>query len=43
MKTKYIKDTIKILKQIDDLRVLIKIYTVAKTHLTILQEKGGTE
>ena len=38
----YIKEIIKILFQINDVRVLIKIYTVAKTHLSILQEKGVT-
>ena len=41
-RVKYIKETVKIMCQIKDVRVLIKIYTVAKTHLSILQEKGGT-
>lgn len=41
-KTGYIKDTERIMRQIDDVKVLKKIYTVAKTHLGILQEKGGT-
>ena len=41
MKEKYIKEIVKILYQIKDMSVLIKIYTVAKTHLAILQEKDS--
>lgn len=40
-KEEYIDKIMKIVQQIDDVDVLIKIYTVAKTHLHILQEKGG--
>ena len=40
MERKYIKEIIKILWQIDSEEVLNKIYTVAKTHLDILREKG---
>lgn len=41
MKKRYIKEIIGIIRQIDNPYVLMKIYTVAKTHLAILQEKGG--
>lgn len=41
MKKKYIKEIISIIRQIDNPVILMKIYTVAKTHLAILQEKGG--
>lgn len=41
MKRKYIKEIIGIIRQIDDPTVLMKIFIVAKTHLAILQEKGG--
>lgn len=41
MKKRYIKEIIAIIRQIDNLVVLMKIYTVAKTHLAILREKGG--
>lgn len=37
----YIKETIRIIRQIDNPVVLMKIYTVAKTHLAILREKEG--
>lgn len=42
MKRKYIRETLRILWKINDIKILIKIYTVAKTHLGILEEKGGT-
>lgn len=32
----YIKETIRIIRQIDNVVVLMKIYTFAKTHLAIL-------
>lgn len=41
MRMKYIKEIIKILYQIKDVNVLAKIYTVTKTHLTILEEKDN--
>lgn len=41
MRNHYIKEIIRILSQIDNPVILMKIYTVAKTHLAILQEKGG--
>lgn len=41
MKKRYIKEIIAIIRQIDNPVILMKIYTVAKTHLAILQEKGG--
>lgn len=37
----YIKEVIRIMRKIDSPVVLMKIYTVAKTHLVILQEKEG--
>lgn len=41
MRKRYIKEIVRILRQIDNPVILMKIYTVAKTHLEILQEKGG--
>lgn len=43
MKREYMRAIFKILRQIDDSAILSKIYTFAKTHLEILQEKGGAE
>lgn len=43
MKKRYIKEIISIIHQIDSPVILMKILTVAKTHLAILQEKGGVE
>lgn len=43
MKEHLIEQVIKIMRQIDDTKILIKIYTVAKTHLEILQEKEGVD
>lgn len=40
-KEEYTEKIMKIVQRIDDVDVLIKIYTAAKTHLHILQEKGG--
>ncbi len=37
----YIKEIVRIIRQIDSPVVLMKIYTFAKTHLAILQEKEG--
>ncbi len=37
----YIKEIVRIIRQIDSPVVLMKIYTVAKTHLAILREKEG--
>lgn len=37
----YIKEVVRIMRKIDSPVVLMKIYTVAKTHLAILQEKEG--
>lgn len=39
MKKRYIKEIIGIIRQIDDPVVLMKICTVAKTHLSILNGK----
>lgn len=43
MKMHYIKEIIATIRQIDNPVVLMKILTVARTHLKILQEKGGAE
>lgn len=43
MKKRYIKEIICIIRQIDSPTVLMKILTIAKTHLDILQEKGGVK
>lgn len=43
MKKHYISEIIKTVCQIDNPVILMKILTVAKTHLKILQEKGGAE
>lgn len=37
----YIKEVVRIMRKIDNPTVLMKIYTVAKTHLAILREKEG--
>lgn len=39
MKKQYIKEIISIIRQIDNPVILMKILTVARTHLTILKEK----
>lgn len=39
MKKRYIKEIIHIIRQIDNPIILMKILTVAKTHLAILQDK----
>ncbi|MDE7198805.1 MAG: hypothetical protein K2O15_07965 [Lachnospiraceae bacterium] len=41
VKTKYIMETERIMRQIKDVEALKKIYTVAKTLLDIRREKGG--
>lgn len=41
MKEEYRKEIRKILREIKDERVLMVIYTFVKTHLEMLQEKGG--
>ncbi len=43
MKKHYIKEIVSIIRQIDNPVILMKILTVAKTHLEILREKGGAE
>lgn len=37
----YIKEVIRIMRRIDNTVILMKIYTLAKTHLEILKEKEG--
>lgn len=39
----YKKLIMELLQQMDDESTLIKIYTVVRTHLIILREKGGKE
>ena len=39
MKFRLIKNTLRIMLQINDVDILRKIYTVAKTHLEIIQER----
>ena len=41
MKKRYIKEIISVIRQIDNPEILMKILTVARTHLAILNEKGG--
>lgn len=41
MKKRYIKEIVSVIRQIDSPVILMKILTVARTHLEILQEKGG--
>ncbi|MDE6829020.1 MAG: hypothetical protein K2P34_01590 [Lachnospiraceae bacterium] len=41
MKEHLIEQVVKIMRQIDDTKILTKIYITAKTHLEILQEKEG--
>lgn len=41
MKKRYIKEIISVIRQIDNPTILMKILTVARTHLAILNEKGG--
>ncbi len=43
MKERYIKEIISVIQKIDNPVILIKILTVARTHLMILLEKGGEE
>lgn len=43
MKRRYIKEVLRIMWKITDESVLRSIYIVAKTHLAILEEKGGAE
>lgn len=39
MKLRLIKNTLRIMWQINDVNILRKIYTVAKTHLNIIKER----
>ena len=41
MKRHYIREIVATIRQIDNPIILMKIMTVAKTHLKILQEKEG--
>lgn len=41
-KEEYRQQIIEMVEQIDDISVLKKIYTVTKTHITILNEKEGS-
>ncbi len=43
MKKRYIKEIVSVIRQIDNPAILMKILTVARTHLMILLEKGGEE
>ncbi len=43
MKKRYIKEIVSVIRKIDNPVILMKILTVAKTHLAILQEKGGVK
>lgn len=37
----YIREVVRIMRQIDNTVILMKIYTLAKTHLELLREKEG--
>lgn len=37
----YRKQIIEMIKEIENLEILIKIYTVLKTHLKLLKQRGG--